>query len=617
MYIYIYVCVTDEYKNRLYMYVVSLFSCCFSPTRAVYRHTYIYVYDFCKVLTAGVAADLCRALIADGVNNPSVSEAAQIWKAREFDAFTRRMVPFLKKVEPYCFEIPLDNSRGLGSANRTQEMALPHEMFALLHKNYPIHFHKVFATDNLREWWGHISAERRERHPYFDPGRMATTVPLRLYGDDIAVAKTVHCLVILWTSAVAFRLPADEAYIPVSSTKLEDTDQRTTEVVYKVVRWSLEILCKGKWPASDHLGRPWPQGSQRARLGAVGADLAGEFRAIIWEICVDWKWLAESIGFKEQRRYLSCREICHKCGAATTGRLSYRGLQYSAPCFTELQSTQSFLQAVDSELSKLPGFDVQDTALFDWMHCSPLGIELRANGSALAELILAGRWGQYRGPWKVRIGIALKRAWGDFQRYCSDNGLKNTQPQFTAATLGMADGPNGLPELKAKARNCMKVTQWLASVVRDDAADAHSRNRSRVLWALASLNDTFLTAGYWLSDDEAATVDHCSRILFGAWARLRAEAAGTKYWGCIPKHHASMHLLADVVSTRRNPASYWCFSGEHMMGVSRRSLASQYQIGLDNRMLRSSLVRLGLKCKRSERISSIGSSAGSASGSAS
>jgi hypothetical protein len=257
----------------------------------------------------------------------------------------------------------------------------------------------------------------------------------------------------------------------------------------------------------------------------------------------------------------------------------------------------------------------QDTALFDWMHCSALGIELRANGSALMEMVSEGKWGRFRGDFKVRVGIALKRAWGEFTKYCRDHGLEHRQPQFTAATLGMADGAQSLPELKAKAPNCMLVTQWLASLTRSDAANAHSRNRSRVLWALASLNDTFLEAGLWLSDAEAATVERSGRILLGAWARLRADAEGTKYWGTIPKHHAAMHLLADALATRRNPASYWCFSGEHIMGVSRRSLARQYQNGLDNRILGSSLVRLGLICKRSARALASASSAGSASGS--
>ena len=271
----------------------------------------------------------------------------------------------MEMVELYKFEIPLDNSRGLGSAHRIQQMVLPHELFAMLHENYPDVFRKVFATDSLDEWWGHIPAERRQRHPFFDPGRMATTVPLRLYGDDVAIAKTVHCLLLLITSAAAFRLPAGEAYLPVSSTRLEGSDWRTTEEVYKVVRWSLEALCKGKWPATNHLGQPWPPGSERARLGESGADLAGEFIAIIWEICGDWKWLAEAIGFKQQRRYYQCRDICHKCGAQTDGPLSFRGLDYLAACFFQLQSTQSFLQAIDTELSKLPGYDVQDNSRTD------------------------------------------------------------------------------------------------------------------------------------------------------------------------------------------------------------------------------------------------------------
>ena len=276
-----------------------------------------------KVLTAGVAGDLCRALVANGVELPSVSRVARCRQARDFETYVRDTVPLIEMVEQYKFEIPLDNPTGLGSAHRIQQMVLPHELFSVLHGNYPDQFRKMFATDRLDEWWSHIPAERRQRHSYFEDDRMATTVPLRLYGDDIAVAKTVHCLVLLFTSAAAFRLPAGEAYVPVSSTRLEGSDWRTTEEVYKVLRWSLEALCKGKWPATNHLGQPWPPGSERARLGEAGADLAGEFKAIIWEICGDWKWLAEAIGFKQQRRYYLCKEICHKCGARTAGAIEF------------------------------------------------------------------------------------------------------------------------------------------------------------------------------------------------------------------------------------------------------------------------------------------------------
>ena len=133
-----------------------------------------------KVLTAGVAGDLCRALVANGVELPSVSRVARCRQARDFETYVRDTVPLIEMVEQYKFEIPLDNPTGLGSAHRIQQMVLPHELFSVLHGNYPDQFRKMFATDRLDEWWSHIPAERRQRHPYFEDDRMATTVPLRL-----------------------------------------------------------------------------------------------------------------------------------------------------------------------------------------------------------------------------------------------------------------------------------------------------------------------------------------------------------------------------------------------------------------------------------------------------
>ena len=589
----------------------------FRTTQLRTAHTHKHSCLF-KVLPNHAATELAKALEGDGCEIEGVRRLARCSRSRDLDAVSREYVPLLQMHSAYRFQIPIDNPDGPGSVERTQEMALPHEMFSVLHENYPSYFHRVLNTGELRQWWDHFPEERRAQHPFFEPGRADMTIPLRLYGDDIAIAKTVHCLELLWTSATAFRLPADQAYLPISSTRLEGTDRRTLEEVYKVVRWSLQALGRGKWPARDHLGQEWDTsttaGAHRARL--AGTDLAGEWRALIWEICGDWKWLAESIGFKVQKRYYSCKQICHKCGATTApGPLTYKTLDYADACFADLQMTASFIHTVASELSLLPGFTVQDTALFDWMHTSPLGMEPVAAGSALKELALEGRWGLFRGEWKVRIGVALKRAWEEFRAYCDQFGLQHTQPQFTAATLSVAQGQEYRPELKAKAANQMKVTQWLASITRDDTADAHRRNRSRVLWSLASLNDLFATAPYWLSDGEAARVDAARRTLFGAWRRLYTEAGGDgSMWPILPKHHAAMHVLHDVVLTKRNPGGYWCFSGEHIMGVSRRSLAGQYQDGLDNRILRSSLVRLGLNARHDQLLALALQSSSSASG---
>ena len=505
------------------------------------------------------------------------------------DALALSIVPAVKCVEPYTFDVPIDNPKGLGSLYRRQSMALPHEVFAFLYREHRAHFHKIFGTDKLVDFWGHQNTERLERHPFFERSLAAQSIPIRLYGDDVSVAKTVTCLILLWTSSATLRLPAIEAWMPCSSTRLQGTDIRTTEEVYRVLRWSLEALCAGKYPTTDHNGAPWAAESTRA--GQTG-DLAEGFRGLIYDIVGDWKWLAEAVGFKAQKRYYNCSEICHRCGATEKGPTTYKTLKDDAACLQILQSMAEFAAQVNTELSKLPGFHVQETPLWDWMHCSPLGIEGISNGATLLELVLAGHWGRFGGEWKVRIGIALKRAYADFKIYCQNARLEHSQQQFTTASLGVAGGQEYLPVLKGKAHNQTCVTRWLSELLRNDTATQHNRNRSRVLWALASFNNMFSNGPMWLSDQDAQHLELARKTFFGAWARLAEEPDSN--WTVIPKHHAAHHLLLDAVHGRRNPGGFWCYSGEHCMGVTKKSLGGNYQRGLDDRILKAALVRFGL-----------------------
>ena len=164
----------------------------------------------------------------------------------------------------------------------------------------------------------------------------------------------------------------------------------------------------------------------------------------------------------------------------------YQTLADDAVCFLQLQTTAAFIEEVLSELSQLPGFDIQDTCLWDWMHTSPLGIEGISNGAVLLELVLAGHWGTFGGPWKVRIGISLKRAFTAFKAFCARAGLEHSQQQFNAASLGVAggqfkqSGARVQPVLKAKAHNMMCVTRWLAEVLHQDNATSHRRGPANV-----------------------------------------------------------------------------------------------------------------------------------------
>ena len=283
------------------------------------------------------------------------------------------------------------------------------------------------------------------------------------------------------------------------------------------------------------------------------------------------------------------------------GPFSFKDLSYESVVFgPEMARALADLAAAVvplPQLARFRGFCLTLSLLWDWMHVGPLGIEHKSTGNCLIELCTEGFFGHFGGAWRVRIGISLKRAFAAFCVWCRANGLTHSQQSFTCVSLSVPDGIGDAPHLKGKAHNIMCVSKWLAAVTNDDAADARRRCRSRVMWSIALLDTLFSTAGQWLTEAEVGQVELARTVLFRSWNVLAANAEGK--WAALPKHHAAMHLLDHVLSTRRSPATYWCFSGEHIMGVSRRSLAGQYQIGLDRRILLSSLVRLGLICKHS------------------
>ena len=513
------------------------------------------------------------------------------------DNLAEQEVAILRQVETYRFPIPIADDDEIGLKDFVQEILLPHEVFAALFEHHRDFFRRTFAVNKLEEWWGHQDATRRDEHPLFNDADAATTIPIQIYGDNVSVCKTVSCLVMLFKGCCAFRLPAHESLLPISSTPLKGTDRYSLEPIFQVLVWSLAVMAAGVWPAADHLDRPWPEGGRRAKLGAEGARLAGPFRGIFWESVGDWEWIAETFAFNVWGCYYLTRDICHRCMAAIRGPYDYKNLSYEAACFSVKRLLADYMAAVvpPSAFATVPGFSLELSILWDWMHVSPLGVQHKSCGACLHELVQEGKWGVFRGEWKIRVAIPLKRAFKEFKTWCRDvAGLEHSQQKTTPKSLTLVD-TDSVPALKGKAHNLMCVSKWLAHLTHSDNSTVHRRNRSRVMWAISALDTLFSSAGEFLSDDEAGQVDLARSVLFPAWRALRTESQDER-WPIIPKHHAMMHMCQDAVVNRRNPAGFWCFAGEHMMGESKGSLGGQYQVHLERRMLRAALLRLGFAC---------------------
>ena len=355
---------------------------------------------------------------------------------------------------------------------------------------------------------------------------------------------------------------------------------------------------QGVWPESDYKGQAWGDlVGQEERQARAGNPLAGGIFAVFWDAVCDWEWLSHTFGFNVWKVFYNCHEICFWCPACVRGRYGFKLLDVDAEIFApELaQTTADLIAAVAPvpQLVQLDGFELGHSVLWDWMHASPLGIRHTSCGACLVELCVDCRFGTFRGEWKVRVGIAKKRAHAEICVWCRGQGITHSQQQFTPASLSVAEGADYVPHLKGKAHNLMCVSKWLAAITAEDASSSHRRNRSRVMWALALLDALFSNAGQWLSDGEVAQDQFAPSVLFPAWRALVVDS-NEEFWPTLPKHHASMHMLQDAIRTRRTPGGFWCFAGEHLMGLCKKSLNNNFQVGVDGRVLRAALCRLGV-----------------------
>ena len=537
-------------------------------------------------MSAWAVRNVADALKQDGVMNADILSFANLTQtnaSRDLDRITEQHVPLLQQVPLYKFRVPVEDPDDIGITDVQQSMMLPHELFSVMHTYYNTDFHTAMATDNLESFWDHIPTSRW----HFDVENKKYCVPVRVFGDDVPVATTNSCNIVLWSSAAAFKQPASLSKLPVCCTPMKHAEQATPQAVYRVLAWSLECLRDGRWPCRDHLDKEW---TDTTRKEMAGKRLAGPFSAIFFETGGDLKWIKET--FALPWNYAK-RDICWKCPASQRGHFSLKKCCASAPWLVhEMRRTQEEYAAAVSPLpplARLLGFDITVSLLMDWMHNNNLGVEQIAAAEAILFLVRRGFFGESGGDAKVRMRVLLKRAWRRFCRYGKDHKLSHSQPMFKAATLTISKSDDK-PCLKSKAHNCMMVMRWLNALLASlELKDSVGKHVTRVCWALAEADSICSDAPQWLGPKDVQHMKLAEAVLFQSWKALG--------WHCIPKHHMLQHQMQDATNPAlgcRNPGGFWCHSEEHMMGVGKRSAGKNYQPQMGTRILFSMRVKLGI-----------------------
>ena len=192
-----------------------------------------------------------------------------------------------------------------GLLDRVHSCLLPHEVFHTLHSHGHELFEELFTggVDNLVQWWA--EAQRTggtwyTQHPTInanpDP---ATRVPYGLHGDDAGVHGQEQVLVFTWGSVV-HRKPTLDNRIVFTMLRVRDiAKQHTMQTVYDVLKWSLDALASGKFPAAAHNGVAFTKVTDPARWKLAGQPLAGGYVGCWAEMRGDWKFLREALHLNE------------------------------------------------------------------------------------------------------------------------------------------------------------------------------------------------------------------------------------------------------------------------------------------------------------------------------
>jgi len=454
-------------------------------------------------------------------------------------------------------------------------MLLPHEFVAHLYRSDEERFNYLMGTDRLVTYWDNV---RRAMQPWFrdHPARPAIEatrgrfhIPFRIFGDEAVVGKHTVAKILHWVPLLSHETSTRLARIPIyAQSTAKAIDHCTDFPLLENTTWSFNAMAHGVFP-------PFPDTASvtKQRKSLVGQRICGKWVFTFAEFAADWKASVEI--FHLPWNY-STEEICHMCGACKSGELDYMRFGINSLCHMHPRSTHAYLasrNAALSPLSKLEGFHL-DIIGPEVMHAGPLGMSAIACGSALSELCSERCFGWYReiGEWAERLRLQLQVAFIEFVKWQATHNRRCTQKRFTPARLCLKRKVDA-PILKAKAYNCIVVSEWLSDVCmqqhRANPTNSYIATRALTMWGFAEFYRILRESGDWFTEAQLEQLQVArNSMLFGYASMNACSVEGDKsLWTSRPKLHMLDHAIRRAQHSKRNPARQWTFQEEDNMGL--------------------------------------------------
>ncbi len=424
-------------------------------------------------------------------------------------------------------------------------------------------------------------------------GSLAHTIPWGLFGDDVGVYKHDKIMVLLCHSLLAVER-AVLTRLVVALLPYAWFTENTMDDVYQAVAWGFQWLLEGRWATHDHLGQEIAARHGAHRWRMRGKRLAGPFRGAFLRSGGDWKWNKETYHLKAYGH----TQCCHKCGATKNGPLSFADFRRTAAHRSTLKDHGQFMMeqraqgTADNPLFQIPGWRMEFLWV-DIMHCVFQGFGQRVAASVIVDLLLEGFWGPLPGH---KFNNLLRVAWRRFKMWCARRGVATSQPCFTRTRLCWETRAD-YPDLKGKAWACRCILAWLADITFSGRARGlRARKRAELCWGLADICHCMDCAATFLTEEETRKFQRGGRVALASYSWLARDALDREVcnYALKPKMHQFDHLLSEVGTDRLNPAVFWNFADESLLGDLKRIVSRCHRSTLVQRTLQRYSLRLQL-----------------------
>lgn len=542
-------------------------------------------------LSAAMVQEAAYQAYLDGLTHESICllASAGTWGAHKGNVqrdLERRVLPNLNCTpEPYVHQIQALNPK----SDRTEQctvtapVLLPHEWIACLSENAPECFERTFGLAKVPEFWEHADLQdpKMKLHVHLD----SFCVPLWVHGDGAEYQNRDSLNIISFSGALGVGCTKDRKLL--CTTWSKDCSAQTRhgyrqdtwrDGLWPVLVWSFKACIEGKFPASDHLGRPFAEDSFRAQR--AGQPLCtGGWRFFVHGFLGDLDYFSKDLDLPSHNSH----EPCWFCKANCTDnpwndfRTGARWQQ--GRTIRDVQRNPRSAHPIWS----IPGLHEMCTML-DVLHVVDLGVATHVVGNVLHTIIYEQLCA---GPPRLRALTpqeALGRLWTDIQQIYQELGTQNRLhnlklSMFTDARAPFAAFPCLTSVKAADTRHLVPVVHELCKRY----VTGEERTQHRLLCAkrLTHFYEVLhMHEGVFLPREASALLFEHTKILLVhySWLASDACARGKLNWSIVPKHHFMWHLAEQARFV--HPRCTWTYLDEDFMNVIVHIARSSSSVGM-------------------------------------